>query len=245
MKSKTILALAGTIGLAAAAGAQVTQSLTALSNGTIRNTGPTTSPWFHNAQAPGSEFESYGISSFQFTAANFGYSSVTGITSAQISYMQSNAGFTADGGLEFYVSFDSNVGAGNYGGLIHNSTGAGLDDGQFTDAPSMQSLGTGTFTETATGDVDTYMLSFAGALETALVDAINNGDGFSIIIGVPSGSTAATYAGIESNRYVANGGLEPDSKMTNLTITAVPEPSVFAALAGLACLGLVALRRRR
>lgn len=243
MKKQLIVLSSALLTIVSAASAQSAFTATAISNATIRSDGETSSPWFHNAQPPG-EFGSYGISSFQLSSSNFG-GPVTSISSVEISYMQANAGFTSDGAVEFYVTFDSTVSGGDYSGLAQGSTGIGINDTEFSDTPTM--VGSGTFTETGDGNMDTYSLSFTGALETSLMNAINNGDAFSIILG--STGAVATYAGIESFDYAANGdaatGQEPSSKMTNLTVTAVPEPSTYAALLGLAGFGLVLWRRRR
>lgn len=245
MKKTTLLFALSTFGLGSLASAQlVNVAEIAASNATIESTGDTGSPFYHNAQVPGS-FESYAVSSFSFTAADFGFASVTAISDVDISYMQSNAFFTSDGPLELFVSFDTTVGGGDYSGLAHNSTGAGIQDSEFSDAPSTKSLATATFTETATGDVDTYTLNFGGTLETELIGAINSGSAFSILLAAPSGSTAATYAGIESNAFVINGGTEPDSKRTSLSITAVPEPNAYALLVGLLTVSVTLVRRRR
>ena len=216
--------LTSALGFTTSASAQKSVDKVAESNATIESSGDSGSPWFHNAQVPG-DFESYAISSYTFTAADFGFTSVEGITSMEISFMQANAGFTNDGPVELFVSFDTTVGGGDYSGLEHNGTGAGLNDSEFSDSPSTQSLGTGTFTETSNGDVDTYTLTISGALETSMANAINNGKAFSIILGAPSGDTAATYAGLESNRFEGNGGTEPDEKRTTLSITATSDSS--------------------
>ncbi len=222
----TFIALIASVGLGSIGNGQTTRSKVAASNETIegseRENGPSGSPWFHNAQAPG-QFESYGISSYSFAASDFGFAAIDGISEMEISYMQANAGFTSDGPVEFFISFDTTVSGGDYSGLSHNGTAAGLDDSQFSDSPASQSLGTGTFTEADTGDVDTYTLTLSGSLESSLVDAINNGTPFSIILGVPDGDAAVTYAGIESNNFESNGGTEPDSKRTTLSITATSD----------------------
>ncbi len=208
---------------------------TADSNATIRTGGPTTNPWFHTAQGPGSN-ASYAISSFSFTAGDFGFAEVTEVTAASISYTQSNAFFTTDGPVSLHVSFDTTIAAGNYASLAHSGSGAGVDDAQFSDSPSTQVIGTGTFTEVSNGTVDTYTLDFTGTLGSLLVDAINSGDPFSIILAVSEAGPAATYAGIENNTY---------PNQIDLSLTAIPEPSTYALLAGLAAVGLILLRRRR
>jgi len=211
---------------------------TASSNGTIQSGGPSTSPWFHTAQVPG-DFASYAISSFLFTATDFGLPEVTGVTLVEISYTQSNAFFTSSGPVAFYVSFDTIVGDGDYSGLTNTGSGNGINNSQFTDSPSSQFVGDGTFTEVSSGTIDTYTLTFGGALATSLVNAINNGDRFSILLTTPEGpgnNTAATYAGIQNNTY-------PDQ--IDMSITAVPEPQYYASLLGLLAIGFAIYRRRR
>lgn len=208
---------------------------TASSNGTIREGGPAGNPWFHTAQGPG-DFASYAISSFSFTAGDFGFGAVTGVTAASISYTQSNAAFTTSGPVSFHVTFDTVVSGGDYSGLAHTGAGAGVNDGEFSDTPSTQVIGSGTFTEVASGTVDTYTLDFTGMLESLLVDAINSGSSFSIILATSDSDAAVTYAGIENNDY---------PNQIDLSITAIPEPSTYALLAGLAAVGLILLRRRR
>ena len=118
------LTLALGAGFAVGASGQTAANV-ASTNATIESGGDSGTPWWHNAQVPGAGFESFGISSFSFTPGDFGFASVTGISVVEISYMQANAGFTTDGPLELFVSFDTTVGAGNYGGLSHNGSGVG------------------------------------------------------------------------------------------------------------------------
>jgi hypothetical protein len=218
----------------------------ASANATVRTSGPTTSPWFHNAQAvTGGGFESFAVSTYLYTAADFGLPAVTDLTSVQVSYMQSNAAFTNDGPLDFFVSFDPAVAGGDFSGLAHTGIGAGIDDTQFSDSPSLQSIGTGTFTTVATGHVDTYALSFGGATKTSLLNAINSGSPFAILMSAATGSAAATHAGLESTRYVINGGSEPDIKRTSLSIEAIPEANtVWLLLLGAAALRWTRARRK-
>jgi len=172
---------------------------TAVSNATIRGDGPTSSPWFHNAQIPG-DFESYGVASFTVTAAALGVEEVSGIDEITISYTQSNAGFTTDGPVTLYLTFDETVSGGDYSGLTHNGTTVAVDDTQYTDSPTTQVVGMGTFTEVDSGTVDTYVLDVS-ALEESLLSAINSGTPFSIIIAATGEAGTVTYAGIENNSY--------------------------------------------
>ena len=152
----------------------------------------------------------YAISSFSFTAADFGLEEVVNVQSVAISYTQANAFFTTDGEITFHISFDPIVGAGDYSGLTHNGVAGGVDDSQFADVPSAQAVGTFPYVSGENGTVDTYVLNVA-ALESALVARLNSGAPFSIIMTAPSGETAATYAGLESNTY---------ENATNLIVTA-------------------------
>lgn len=172
---------------------------TAASNATVRSDGPTTSPWFHNAQTPG-DFESYGVSSFLVTPSDLGVEELDGIEALTISYTQSNAGFTTDGLVTLFITFDETVSGGDYSGLTHNGTVVAVDDTQFSDNPTTQVVGTGTFTETESGAVDTYELDIS-AVEETLLEAINAGTPFSLIIAATGNAGAVTYAGIENNSY--------------------------------------------
>lgn len=237
MQTEKILIVACGLTLSALSASAQMFTGTAINNGTIEPGGASGSPWFHNAQAvTGSGFEEYAISTFNFTAGNFGLGSVSGISSAEISYTQSNAFFTTGGAVEFYVTFDSSVDNSDYAGLAHTSSGVGINDSEFSDSPSSQLVGSSFFNDISNGTVDNYTLDFSG-VESLLVDAINSGSDFSIILTAPSGSgTAATYAGIQNNTY---------PNQIDLSITVVPEPSTYAALLGLIGLGFVLYRRRK
>jgi hypothetical protein len=196
---KTLIGIAGIAVFAASASAQTEVSVVASSNISVRSDGPTTSPWFHNAQVVG-DFASYGISSFLLTADQFGEGEVTSIDSVSISYTQANAGFTTDGPVGIHLTFDTTVGSGDYSGLSHDGSAAGVDDSQFSDAPVSQGVFSGTFTQVESGTVDIYPLDVS-AVEAQLLAAINAGEPFSAIIIAPGDAGAVTYAGIENNSY--------------------------------------------
>jgi hypothetical protein len=185
-------------------------SVAATDNGTIQTEGVSGSPWFHNAQVAGN-FESYGVSTFVIDAADFGFDTLTGIESIEISYTQANAGFTTDGPVELFLTLDSAVAGADYSALNHDSSASGIDDAQFSDSPSAQSIGTGTFTEVADGTVDTYTLDVSG-MEAELLAAINSGAGFGIILSANGSEGAVTYAGIQSRDY-------PNSIILNVSAT--------------------------
>ncbi|MEM0966138.1 MAG: hypothetical protein AAGJ81_08335 [Verrucomicrobiota bacterium] len=199
-----------------------TATKVATSNESIESGGPSGTPWFHNAQTLGT-FQEYGISSFAFVPTDFGFPTVTGISAIKISYLKNGASFTKDGPVEFFITFDTKIASGNFSGLTHNGLAAGIEDTQFSDTPTLQTVGTGSFVESAGGLVDTYPLTLSPELETSLVSAINGGEPFAVILGAPSGNTSATYAGLESNLFESRGGSQPDSNRTSLTITASGE----------------------
>lgn len=69
--------------------------------------------------------------------------------------------------------------------------------------------------------------SSTGFFATKLLGSFTGLTGGEVEIGMPNESAFYTFA------------------VTSLTVSAVPEPSTYAALAGLAAFGLVLLRRRR
>lgn len=203
------------VGLALAvhpAVAQTEISVVATNNGTIQAGGPSSSPWFHNAQVAG-DFAAYGISTFTIGADAFDVAEVTSIDSVTISYTQSNAGFTTDGPVEFFITFDPAAAGADYSALAHDGSASGVNDDHFSDSPTAQSVATGTFTEVESGTVDTYTLDVS-AVEAELIAAINDGSGFSIILSANGAEGAVTYAGIQNNGF-------PDSII--LTVSAEGE----------------------
>jgi len=196
---KTTLVTAGLALAAIPALGQTEISFVATNNGTIQADGPSGSPWFHNAQVAG-DFAAYGISTFTIGADAFDVAEVTSIDSVTISYTQSNAGFTTDGPVEFFITFDPAAGSADYSALAHDGSASGVNDDHFSDSPTAQSVATGTFTEVESGTVDTYTLDVS-AVETELLSAINAGSGFSVILSATGAEGAVTYAGIQNNGF--------------------------------------------
>jgi len=115
---------------------------------------------------------------------------------------------------------------------------------------------TGTNTNTVT-DLGFAIFLSSGVSTDLNVDGINTGDSFGIIL--YESSTATALAGDTFRVYTnagwdvgADGAFDFTNDFTTYsgapaftgTVTAVPEPSVFAALAGLLALGWVMVRRR-
>lgn len=196
MKHSTLLALFSILALAtlSAEGGEAVRK--ADHNATIRRDGPTANPWFHTAQAPG-RFESYAVATFRFRNRDFRTGGVSAIESAEVIYTEAPSDFTAGGPVEIFLTIDEAVSSGNFTHLRHNGIRTGIDDQQFSDQPSTQSLGRFDFQPGGDGTKHRYQLEIAGSVQSQLLNAIEAGSSFSLIVGAPGGGTAATFAGIE------------------------------------------------
>ncbi len=119
--------------------------------------------------------------------------------------------------------------ASTVGANANFSMSGGTWSVSFAGGTSDQLIGSGTGTFSLTGG-------------TLALDGITDyGVTYTLLSGFSSGSVSGlSITGYDSASWtasLANDGV--------LSFSAVPEPSTFAALAGLACLGVVALRRRR
>jgi len=165
-------------------------------NATIRRDGPTANPWFHTAQAPG-RFESYAVASFRLQNRDFQSSGLTAIESVEITYLEAPSDFTASGPVEIFISIDETVSSGDFTRLRHNGIRSGINDEQFSDQPTNQSLGRFEFLPGGEGAKHRFQLQLTEEIRSLLLDAIEAGRSFSLIVGAPGGGTAATFAGLE------------------------------------------------
>jgi len=206
--------------------------LNATDDATIQSGGPragTNGKVFLNAEGSGNgTFASFGVADFATAATARLSGTVTGI---QVSLTESNAGFTAPGGLNFYLVSDITTsiqpGVSSLTYLAANGP-----DGLGTQLGTHYLLGSGTFSSTGnvgSGTLDTYTFTSLTAAATSYVTSELGIGALRLIVTPTTAAVAATYAGVGNNRYAA-------PQLTVLT-AAVPEPSSLA----LAGVGIVAM----
>lgn len=82
----------------------------------------------------------------------------------------------------------------------------------------------------------------ATLFETVDISTLGVSGAFSITVTAPANGLNIIQVGFRNSGIVATAG---EMTISNLSVTAVPEPSTYALLAGLSMLGLVVARRRR
>jgi cysteine-rich repeat protein len=164
------------------------------------------------AQGNDDSFEVYSVTTFNFSPADFG-GTVTGITSATLTLTVNDRTFSAGDSVEIFFTSDSDL-----SGLTFNTGIAnGIDGTQFSFAPV--SLGVFPITELSGrsgGETDTFALTFGGGALTELINTINAGADFQIILGVADVADALTYSGV-GNTF--------DPGDPNLAIVATTDPT--------------------
>ena len=153
---------------------------------------------FFNVQGDNDAFTVYSLVDFDTSSIG----EISAIDSLSIELTQSNAFFSANGGLEFFLASDTRVvdlddparyiSAQGTGGA---NTGADVVGSAFG---TLFPLGTGMYTETATGDVDTIAFSLDAAGEAFAVSQINSGGLLRIIATPADVAVQATYSGAGS-----------------------------------------------
>jgi hypothetical protein len=125
---------------------------------------------------------------------------------------------------------------------LRSTTNASLFDGKLGfDLGSLTTGGTFTVVNTNNGGVTPSAIT--GGLFTSEEFGFNN-----VIDGSISGTGSVSsthYEFTNADNWNWSLALADSGRDLQLTVTAIPEPSTFAALAGIAALGLVSLRRRR
>ena len=153
---------------------------------------------FFNVQGDDDAFTVYSLADFD-TSSIGEVSAITGLT---IELTQSNPSFSADGGLEFFLASDTRaVGLADSARYISAQASGGANTGEAVVGNAFGTLfplGTGTYTETATGDVDTIVLSLNAAGEAFAISQIKGGGLLRIIATPADVNVQATYSGAGS-----------------------------------------------
>jgi hypothetical protein len=181
----------------------VAGSVEATVNGTFEEGGRDGSDWTFNVQGDDDAYHAWSAADFDTAFLGFA-SPIADITAFELSLTQWNAWFTNDGTVGFWITEETSATIGAESTLAWADTPE--SDGLGTQLEPRTFLGTGVFTETNSGDIDTYDLTampgFASVKPT-LIDHINSGDTIRIIVAptVTDTAVAATWAGYSSFSY--------------------------------------------
>ena len=165
------------------------------------------------------------------------------MTALAVTLTQTDAAFTADGLLNFYLTQDTTTVATQTGSPLTFQSGS-LPDGIGTQLSPRLLLGQGTFTQVATGHADLFTFALNAAESAYLAGQLDGGGDVRVVIGTADATVSATYDGF------TNTTAGPPGPSVTLTTTvppsAVPEPAALAmAGLGLASTLILAARRRR
>ncbi len=218
----TGLLAAGVFGVTSARASVI---VSASDNSTVQPGGPRTGAngqrFFNMEGSNNGQFSSFGVVDFATPAgATLG---PTGVV-LSLTLTQNNAAFSSNGPLSFYLTTDTttNIDAGT-SPLAFNL--ADLPTGLGSQLNTRYLLGSGTFTQVATGTADTFSFTPSGAALTYLLNEVNTAHGpIRLIVAPGSASVAATYSGFSNTSTAA-----PQLSLVN-TAAAVPEPSTILFL---------------
>jgi hypothetical protein len=203
-------------------------------NATIQPGGPrtgTNGKVFFNAEGSSNNtFASFGVADFQTPA---GVTFAAGET-LSLTLTQSNASFTHNGGLLFYLSSDTTTSL-QPGTSPLSFNASALPAGLGSQLATTYLLGTGIFTEVADGHADVFSFTPTGAALAYLTTEIDTAGVIRLIMAPGDGTVSATYAGF-SNTTPSTPGPE-----LTLSGVGIPEPSTLV----LGAVGLLVVVQRR
>lgn len=185
---------------------------------------------FANAQGADDNFASYIVMEFDSAAL----AGTTSIPAVKFSLTQANAGFTTDGGIEFFLSQDTATDITPGVSALRATQDVQPSGIAAGDLAPLTSLGTAMFTRTNTGDVDMFTFPVDAAVESYLLGQIASSGAIRFVVAASELGTAATFAG-------TGGGGSGDLPVPMMEV--VPEPGSFALLL-MAGLSVFAFRRR-
>jgi endonuclease I/methionine-rich copper-binding protein CopC len=177
----------------------------------VRPTGAVATADFYAEGTGQGVFAVYGVGSFVFSRVDFGLSgasTITGITSAQLTLTHNDRSFSTGNEVEFFITTD--VFSGSYAGLSFDTAVInGINPTQFGSAPI--SVGKFPYTPKAGGVKDTFTLDLSG-VSPALIAKLNAGQEFNLIMAATTAGAAVTYSG-KGNTF------DPGDPELKLTVT--------------------------
>ena len=149
-------------------------------------------------------------------------------TAASGSFLSAGASSGAVGTLTFSSTLDISGLASGTGGLLFDLAGTGASDKIVLTSGAL-SIGSGVL------DLDDFSFTTLGGYGVGTYTLLSTSTS---IVGTLGSNLTGTVGGL-------NGVLSISGNDLVLTVSAIPEPATYAALAGLGVLGLAVLRRRR
>ena len=150
---------------------------------------------FFNVQGDDDLFTVYSLVDFDTSSIG----EVSAINSLSLDLGQANAFFSADGDMEFFLAMDTRtVDLTDTARYISDQENGGANTGAAVigdEFGMLFPLGTGTYTERMTGDVDNFVLTLDAAGEAFAISQINSGGLLRIIATPADTAVQATYAG--------------------------------------------------